>query len=72
MKLELENTDDPRNHQFEDYEQIVVLAHYPETGMQLYEILTYLNGDFCTSEGELFPFDDDYSDLMRWEKIDVE
>lgn len=70
MKLELENTDDPRNHQFDDWEQIIVLAHYPETGMQLYEILTYLDGDFCTTSGEPFPFDDDCLDLMRWEKID--
>lgn len=71
MKLELENTDDPRNHQFEDYEQIVVLANYPEDGRKLYEILTFLNGDFCTSCGELFPFDDDGLELMSWEKIDV-
>lgn len=29
MKLELENTDDPRNHKFEDLEQIIVLLNNP-------------------------------------------
>lgn len=46
MKLELENTDDPRNHHFDELDQIIVLLNNPETGEQFYEILTYVNDDF--------------------------
>ena len=38
MKLELENTDDPRNHKFEDLEQIIVLLNNPETGEQFCQL----------------------------------
>ena len=46
MKLELENTDDPRNHHFDELDQIIVLLNNTETGEQFYEILTYVNDDF--------------------------
>ena len=75
MKLELENTDDPRNHQFDDLDQIIVLLNNPETGEQFYEILTYVNSDFVFGGHgcELFDFDAPFPDpeLMRWEKIDI-
>lgn len=38
MKLELENTDDPRNHQFEELDQIIVLLNDPETGEQFCQL----------------------------------
>lgn len=74
MKLELENTDDPRTHKFDELDQIIVLLNDPETGEQFYEIFTYLNGEFLWggSNSNPFDFDADYPDpeLMRWEKID--
>lgn len=75
MKLELENTDDPRNHQFDDLDQIIVLLNNPENGEQFYEILTYVNDDFVFGGHgcELFDFDAPFPgpELMRWEKIDI-
>lgn len=72
MKLELENTDDPRNHQFDDLDQIIVLLNNPENGEQFYEILTYVNGDFVFGGHgcELFDFDAPFPgpELMRWEE----
>ena len=38
MKLELENTDDPRNHQFDELDQIIVLLNDPETGEQFCQL----------------------------------
>lgn len=38
MKLELENTDDPRNHQFDDLDQIIVLLNNPENGEQFCQL----------------------------------
>lgn len=72
MKLELENTDNPRNHHFDELDQIIVLLNDPETGL-FYRILTYSNGKFmedCSSPVE-FDFDDDFAELWRWEKIDI-
>lgn len=73
MKLELENTDDPRTHTFEEDDQILVLLKNAETGELFYRVLTYTSERFleaCALPVE-FDFDDDFPELMRWEKIDI-
>lgn len=73
MKVKPKNTDDPRNHKFNELDQIIVLLNDPEAGNLFFRILTYSDGKFmedCSSPVE-FNFDDDYAELWRWEKIDV-
>ena len=71
----LTNTDNPRNHQFDELDQIIVLLNDPETGEQFYEILTYVNDDFVFGGPNSDPMDFDAPfpgpELMRWEKIDI-
>lgn len=75
MKITLTNTDNPRNHQFDELDQIIVLLNDPETGEQFYEILTYVNDDFVFGGPNSDPMDFDAPfpgpELIRWEKIDI-
>ncbi|WP_278936022.1 hypothetical protein [Parasutterella excrementihominis] len=73
MKITLTNTDDPRTHTFEEDDQILVLLKNAETGELFYRVLTYTSGRFleaCSLPVE-FDFDDDFPELMGWEKIDI-
>lgn len=73
MKLDLKNTDDPRNHTFEEGDQILVLLKSARTGELFYRVLTYTSGRFleaCSLPVE-FGFDD-FPKLLRWKKITEE